>query len=109
MYINDDLTPLRAKMAHILRYDPSPQSKRKLRDTNRKGVYINDDLTPLRAKMGHILLNDPSTQSVWSIDGRIFCTMLENGSEMKKIVDSPDDLFRFGWREEKVKKLNLCY
>ena len=86
----------------------SKKSKRKLRDTNRKGVYINDDLTPLRAKVARILRNNPSTQSVWSIDGRIFCTMLENGSEVKKIVDSPDDLFRFGWSEE-VKNLNIYF
>ena len=48
----------------------SKKSKRKLRDTNRKGVYINDDLIPLRAKLARIIRNDPSTQSVWSIGGR---------------------------------------
>ena len=85
------------------------KNKRKLRDANRKGVYINDDMTPLRAKMARILRHDPSTQSVWSIDGRIFCTILENGSEVKKIVDSPDDLFKLGWSEEKVNNLNIYF
>ena len=85
------------------------KNKTKLHDANRKGVYINDDLTPQRAKMARILCHDPSTQSVWSIDGRIFCTVLENGSEVKKIVDSPDDLFKLGWSEEKVKNLNIYF
>ena len=84
------------------------KSNRKLRDANRKGVYINDDLTPLRAKMARILRNDPSTQSLWSIDGRIFGTMMEKGSEVKKIVDSPDELFKLGW-SEKVKNLNIYF
>ena len=41
----------------------SKKSKRKLRDTNRKGVYINDDLIPLRAKLARILRNMKSVQN----------------------------------------------
>ena len=85
------------------------KNKRKLHDANRKGIYINDDLTPLRTRMARILRHDPSTQSGWSIDGRIFGTMLENGREVKKIVESPDDLFKLGWSEEKVKNLNIYF
>ena len=83
--------------------------KSMLCDANRKGVYINEDLTPLQAKMAQILRHDPSTQSVWSIDGRIFGAMPENGSEVKKIVDSPDNLFKLGWSEVKVKNLNIYF
>ena len=26
--------------------------------------------------------------------------MMQNGNEVKKIIDSPDDLFKVGWSEE---------
>ena len=101
--------PIIVKFVHRNSKTAMMKSKRKLRDANRKGVYINDDLTPLRAKMARILRHDPPTQSVWSIDGRIFCTIMENGNEVKKVVDSPDDLFKLGWSEEKVKNLNIYF
>ena len=30
------------------------------------------------------------------------CIQEENGRDMKKVIDSPDDLFKVGWKEEKV-------
>ena len=38
---------------------------------------------------------------------RIFCTQYEDGREVKRFVDSPDDLFKLGWSEEKVVGLGL--
>ena len=83
------------------------KNKRRLRDLNRKGVFLNDDLTPFRAKLTRVLRNDPTIGNVWTIDGRIFCITTENGKEMKRIVETPDDLFNLGWSEEKIKGLNL--
>ena len=83
------------------------KSKRRLRDIDRKGVFLNDDLTPFRAKLTRVLRNDPTIGNVWTIDGRIFCITTENGREMKKTVESPDDLFSLGWSEDKIKGLDL--
>ena len=35
------------------------------------------------------------------------CTQEENGRDMKKVIDSPDDLFKVGWTEEKVAGLSV--
>ena len=83
------------------------KNKRRLRDLNRKGVFLNDDLTPFRAKLTRVLRNDPTNGNVWTIDGRIFCITTENGKEMKRIVETPDDLFNLGWSKEKIKGLNF--
>ena len=81
--------------------------KRRLRDLDRRGVFLNDDLTPFRAKLARALRNDSTIGKVWTIDGRILCTITVNGNEIKKVVESPDDLFHLGWSEEKVKGLDL--
>ena len=76
---------------------------------DRWNVYINDDLTPMQAKITRKMRNDTSTNSVWTIDGRIFCTITENGKDVKKSIESPDDLFKLGWDEAKIKALDLYY
>ena len=85
------------------------KNKRRLCDLDRKGVFLNDDLTPFRAKLGRTLRNDSTIGNVWTIDGRIFCmiTVTENGNEIRKVAESPDDLFHLDWSEEKVKRLDL--
>ena len=61
---------------------------------------MNEDLTPFRAKLSKVLRSDPAIKKVWSIDGRIFCVINEDGRET-------DDLFKLGWTEERVAELNL--
>lgn len=83
------------------------KNKRKLKDAGRRNVYLNDDLTPLRAKITRIMRSETTINSVWTIDGRIFCTVTDNGNDVKKTIDSPDDLFKLGWSEAKIKDLDL--
>ena len=77
--------------------------KKKMRQmTEFQGVYINDDLTDLRSRLVYELKRDAAVKKVWSIDGRIFCVQDENGQEVRKVVESPEDLFglagrRSGW------------
>ena len=78
-------------------------NKRRLRDLDRKGVFLDDDLTPFCAKLARTLRNDSTIGNMWTIDGRIFCMIIVNGYEMRKVVESPEDLFHLGWSEEKVK------
>ena len=67
-----------------------------------RNVYINDDLTSLRSRLVYELNRDDTIKSVWTIEGRIMCIQEEGGKEMKKVIDSPDDLFKVGWSEDKV-------
>ena len=79
------------------------RSKRALRENqSRRVVYANDDLTQLRE-----IKHDTGVNKVWTIDGRIVCTLFEDGREVKRFVDSPVDLFNLGWSEEKVGGLGL--
>ena len=72
--------------------------KKKMRQmTEFQGVYINDDLTALRSMLDYELKRDGAVKKVWSIDGRIFCVQEENGQEVRKVVESPEDLFGVGW------------
>ena len=72
-----------------------------------RSVFVNDDLTTLRSKLVYELKRDKTIKRVWTIDGRIMCTQEENGRDMKKVIDSPDDLFKVGWTEEKVAGLGV--
>ena len=84
------------------------RNKRKFRENDkRRGVYVNEDLTPLRAKMSRVLRNDHAIKKVWTIDGRIFCLITEEGRETKKTIETPDDLFKLGWTEERMAELDL--
>ena len=82
--------------------------KKKMRQmTEFQGVYINDDLTALRSRLVYELKCDAAVKKVWSIDVRIFCVQDENGQEVRKVVESPEDLFGVGWSEERVAALGL--
>ena len=70
-------------------------------------VYIDEDLTALRRKMLRELKQDRAVKRAWTIDGKIHCVLEENGKEVKKTIDSPDDLLRVGWSEDKVHELGL--
>lgn len=86
------------------------QKKKQLK--NKEGyrnVFIDDDLTPLRNKMLRELKRDETVKRCWSIDGRIFCIQEERGQEVKRVIDSPDDLLKVGWSEEKVAEMGLFF
>ena len=57
-------------------------------------LYINDDLTALRSRLVYELKRDAGVQKVWTIDGRIFCVQVENGHEVRKVVESAEVSFR---------------
>ena len=67
-----------------------------------KSVFVNDDLTNMRSKLVYELKRDDSVTRVWTMNGKIMCIQEEDGKEVKKMIDSPDDLFKVGWTEEKV-------
>ena len=98
-------------IAKFVRRDMKSQvtrNKRKLREKEgRRWVFIEDDLTPLRAKLVRELKADEHIKNVWTIDGRVFCTRTENGREVKKTIESPEDLLSVGWTEAKVKELGF--
>ena len=99
VFIEDDLTPLRAKLREkegrrwVFIQDDLTPLRAKLREKEgRRWVFIEDDLTPLRAKLVRELKADEHIKNVWTIDGRVFCTRTENGREVKKTIQSPEDL-----------------
>ena len=100
-------------IAKFVRRDVKTQlmrNKKKLREhESRKNVYVNEDLTPFRSKLVRELRKDETIKSVWTIDGKIFCTQDERGKEYKRVITSPDDLFKVGWPEEKVYALGFFY
>ena len=72
-----------------------------------KDVFINDDLTKLRGKLMKAIKGDEKVIRTWSVDGRIFCVVKEGDREVKKLIDSPDDLHKLDWSEERVRDLGL--
>ena len=85
------------------------KNKQKLKNVAaRKGVYISDDLTPLRAKLVREMKNDAGIKSVWTTGGRIN-GVLNDRTETKVTIDSPEHLLRVGWSEEKIKDLGIYF
>ena len=84
------------------------RNKKRLRDCqNYKNVYINDDLTTLRNKLVMELKKDDNIKQVWTIEGRIFCIQMDQGREVKRVLDSPEDLFKVGWSEQRVAEMGV--
>ena len=84
------------------------RAKKELRGVSGyRQVFLNDDLTTLRSRLVYELKRDESIKSVWTIDGRIMCVREEGGKDVKSVIDSPDDLFKVGWSEEKVAGLGV--
>ena len=78
-------------------------NKKTLRTIDRyRHIYINDDLTPLRSRMLRTLQNDDEVKRVWTIDGNFNCVVVENNADVKKRLETPDDLFKLGWSQEKM-------
>ena len=72
-----------------------------------KQVYINDDFTQLRGKLIRAMKDDDKILKVWTIDGKIFCIVKEDGREVKKVIDSADNLLAIGWDEQKIKEVGI--
>ena len=62
-----------------------------------KSVFVNDDLTNMWSKLVYELKRDDSVTRVCTMNGKIMCIQEEDGKEVKKMIDSPDDLFTVGW------------
>ena len=77
------------------------RNKKRLRDFEiyENVFFINDDLTILRNKLVMELKRDDNIKQVWTIEGRIFCIQMDQGREVKRVVDSPENLFKVGWSE----------
>ena len=48
------------------------------------------------------LKNDDEVKRVWTIDGIFHCIVVENNAEVKKRLETPDDLFKLGWSQENM-------
>ena len=74
-------------------------NKKKL--TGRK--YIEEDLTKLRMNLYHTVRMDRNTIKTWTVEGKI-CTIVKDqtGSDVKKIITTPEDLVRINWTEERI-------
>ena len=84
------------------------RNKKKMRAMEKyRHVYVNDDLTTPRSKLVKILKGEKEIKSVWTIEGRINCTFDRDGHEVRKVIESPDDLFKLGWTEAKIAGLGL--
>ena len=83
-------------------------NKKKLKSLEKyRQVFVNEDPTALRSKMVRVLKNEESIKSMWTIKGRINCIYEQEGREMRKTIESPDDLFKLGWAEAKIGGLGL--
>lgn len=82
----------RDKMVELLR------NKRKLR----RGIYVEEDLTKTRHNMNYEIRKDPQTSKTWTIGGKIYALVKENGKEVKKAFDTPDDMYKLGWSADKL-------
>ena len=79
--------------------------RKKMLKELKQSVFIVEDLTALRSKMMRLIRADTSNvQRVWSIDGKIIC-LLKDGT--KQAVDTPDDLTKIGWTEDRMKSSGL--
>ena len=84
------------------------RNKKKMRSMEKyRHVYVNDDITTQRSKLVRILKGEKEIKSVWTIDGRINCTLDRDGHEVRKVIESPDDLFKLGWTEAKIAGVGL--
>ena len=53
------------------------------------------------------LKRDDNIKQVWTIEGRIVCIQMDQGREVNRVVDSPDDLFKVGWSEQRVAEMGI--
>ena len=61
----------------------------------------------MSGKMAKALRGDENIKRVWTMDGKNFCVMDERGQKVKKVINTPEDLLKVGWTEEKANELKL--
>ena len=84
------------------------RNKKRLRDFEiYENMFINDDLTTLRNKLVMELKKDDNIKQVLTIKGIIFCIQMDQGREVKRVVDSQGDPFKVGWSEQRVAELSV--
>ena len=65
-----------------------------------------ENLTQLRVKPVRGLCKDHSVE-VWTADGKVFCLGKDGPKPIKQVIDSPDDLHKIGWPEERMRESRL--
>ena len=51
---------------------------------------------------------DENIVRTWTNNSRIYCIVKgENNQEEKKVINSPDDLLKLGWDEDKMKQSGI--
>lgn len=68
----------------------------------RQGVYVEEDLTKLRGNMAYEVRKNSNTIKTWTINGKIYALVNEGGTEVKKVFETPDDLYKLGWTETRL-------
>ena len=90
-------------IVRFVRRDTKTDMMRKKKTLRTIDRYRN----PLRSKMLRALKHDEEVEHVWTIDGSFHCIVMEGNVEVKKRLDSPDDLFKLGWSEQKMENSGL--
>lgn len=67
-----------------------------------RGLYMDEDLTRTRNKMLYEIRKHSQTTKTWTIDGKIFAMVNNEGEESRKVFETPDDLYKLGWNDAKV-------
>lgn len=74
------------------------RAKRNLKNNDTyKNIFINDDLTKLRARLYKLVREDPRVSSCHTRDGKIICVIRHNGRDRNAVIETPEDLFHYGW------------
>ena len=101
--------PIIAKMVRREKKVEVMKAKKRLRELNdRKDIFIVEDLTQLRVKLVRELRKEPRVEKVWTIDGKVFCLVKDGAKRVKQMIDSPDDLHKIGWSEERMTGPRTC-
>ena len=88
------------------------KSKGGLKDHPKGKIFIQDDLTDINSKMLWALRHDEGIERAWSFNSVVWA-ITKPGTvdrESKKVkVESPDDLIKVGFSQEKIENLELFH
>ena len=83
-----------------------------LKDHPKGKIFLHDDLTDINNKMLWALRNDEGIERAWSFNS-VLWAMTKPGtvdSESKKVkIESPDDLVKVGFTQDKIEELDLYH
>ncbi len=71
-------------------------------------MYIDDDLTRLWVRL-LCEKKEANLKRTWTTNWRIFSMQDENESEVRKTVDSQEDIMKLGWTEKKQKDMGIYF